>query len=151
MLLVLDRKETSNVHSLTRREREVMDALYRLGEGTVAEVQATLMQKAHYSTVRAQLSVLEHKGQVLHHERHLRYVYVPVLPKEQAGIAALRHVLKTFFDGSIENLLTSLLCEVAPEERRESARSKHSNENGIERAGRGCVLAMAVHDGLTSY
>jgi len=117
LLLVLDRKETSNVHSLTRREREVMDALYRFGEGTVGEVQATLTQKAHYSTVRAPLSVLEQKGHVLHHERDLRYVYVPVLPKEQAGIAALRHVLKTFFDDSIKNLLTSLLCELAPEER----------------------------------
>lgn len=117
LVLGLDRKKSDSVHSLTRREREVMDALYRLGEGTVGEVQATLTQKAHYSTVRAQLSVLEQKGHVLHHERYLRYAYVPVLPKEQAGIAALRHVLKTFFDDSIENLLTSLLCELAPEER----------------------------------
>ena len=93
-----------------------MDALYRLGEGTVREVQALLSQEANYSTVRAQLSVLEQKGQVFHHERHLRYVYVPALPKEQTDIAALRHVLKTFFDDSIENLLTSLLCELLPKE-----------------------------------
>lgn len=114
--LVFRGKESNNLQSLTRREREIMDALYKLGAGTVADVQEMLVQKPHYSTVRAELAVLERKGHVLHRERQLRYVYAPVLPKEQAAMSALRHVRETFFDGSTEKLLITLLRELAPEE-----------------------------------
>jgi BlaI family transcriptional regulator, penicillinase repressor len=112
----LGRNKSSNLWSLTRREREIMDALYKLGSGTVAEVQAMLADKPHYSTVRAELSILERKGHVRHHERNLRYVYAPVLPKDQAGRTALKHVLETFFDGSTETLTVALLSELGPEE-----------------------------------
>lgn len=117
MVVALRGKESNSLQSLTRREREIMDALYKLGVGTVAQVQGMLVQKPHYSTVRAELAVLERKGHVLHRERQLRYVYVPVLPKEQAAISALRHVRETFFGGSTERLLATMLSELAPEER----------------------------------
>lgn len=93
-----------------------MDALYKLGIGTVAEVQAMLAYKPHYSTVRAELSILERKGHVRHRERNLRYVYAPMLPKEQAGLKALQHIRETFFDGSTEQLLIALIGELAPKE-----------------------------------
>jgi BlaI family transcriptional regulator, penicillinase repressor len=112
----LSRKKSNNLQSLTRREREIMDALYKLGAGTVAEIQAILAYESHYSTVRAELSILKRKGHVRHHERNLRYVYTPVLPKAQAGLTALQHVRETFFDGSTETLLIALLGELAPEE-----------------------------------
>ena len=112
----MNRNKPSNLQALTPREREIIDALYKLGEGTVGQVQATLVQKATYSTVRAQLGILERKGYVLHRERYLRYVYIPVLPKQRAAIADLRHILETFFDGSTERLVVTLLSEIPPEE-----------------------------------
>ena len=112
----MSRKKSNNLQSLTRREREIMDALYKLGIGTVAEVQAMLAYKPHYSTVRAELSILERKGHVRHQERNLCYVYAPMLPKEQAGLTALQHVRETFFDGSTEQLLIALIGELAPGE-----------------------------------
>ena len=62
-----------------------------------------------YSTVRAQLRVLEDKGHVVHEEKELKYVYLPVVPREKAKRSALRHVMETFFNGSPEEMLTALL------------------------------------------
>jgi len=94
---------------LTRRERQIMDILYQLERATVGEVLAKLADKTNYSTVRAQLRVLEEKGHVQHEEHGLKYVYVPCVPREVARRSALRHLVETFFDGSTEKAVAALL------------------------------------------
>jgi BlaI family transcriptional regulator, penicillinase repressor len=94
---------------LTRRERQVMDALYRLERATVGQVLDQLKDKPSYSTVRALLGILESKGHVRHEEHGLRYVYIPVVPRDLARRSALRHVVETFFDGSVEQVVAALL------------------------------------------
>src|SRR5437763_7872340 len=95
--------------TLTRRERQIMDVLYRLGRATAAEVMDALTGEPNYSTVRTQLRVLEEKGHVRHEEEGLRYVYSPARPRHAAGKSALRHLMNTFFDGSAEKVVTALL------------------------------------------
>ncbi len=94
---------------LTRRERQIMDILYRRGRATAAEVMAELSGNPHYSTVRTQLRVLEEKGHVRHEEHGLRYVYLPVLARRAARKSALRHLVDTFFDGSAEQVVAAVL------------------------------------------
>lgn len=95
--------------AVSRREREIMDILYKLGRATVGEVLSQLADKPNYSTVRAQLRVLEGKGHVRHEEHGLRYVYVPCVPREVARRSALRHLVETFFEGSTEKAVAALL------------------------------------------
>jgi predicted transcriptional regulator len=95
--------------TLTRRERQIMDVLFRRGRATAAEVMADLPGSPNYSTVRTQLRVLEEKGHVRHEESGLRYVYVPVVTRQAARKTALRHLLETFFDGSAEQAVAALL------------------------------------------
>src|SRR2546427_9624193 len=95
--------------SVSRREREIMDVLYRRGGATVGEVMAELSGTPHYSTVRAQLRVLEEKGHVRHEEDGSRYVYLPTVPRDVARQSALRHLIETFFDGSTERAVMALL------------------------------------------
>jgi predicted transcriptional regulator len=95
--------------ALTKRERQIMDVLYRLGRATAADVLASLPGSPHYSTVRTQLRVLEEKGHVRHESDGLRYVYVPTLARHSARKAALRHLVETFFDGSAAGAVTALL------------------------------------------
>ena len=94
---------------LTRRERQIMDLLYRLGRATAAEILEGLPGAPSYSTVRTQLRVLEGKGHVRHHEEGLRYVYEPTVPRHSARRSALRHVVDTFFDGSSAKVVAALL------------------------------------------
>jgi|SRR5713226_4093310 len=96
-------------NALSRRERQIMDVLYKLKRASVAEVLSKLADQPSYSTVRAQLRMLEEKGHVLHEEHGLRYVYVPTVPRDVARRSALRHLVETFFDGSTENLVAALL------------------------------------------
>jgi len=96
-------------HSLTRRERKIMDVLYKLERATVGQVLAKLADKPSYSTVRAQLRVLEEKGHVRHEEQGLRYVYIPAVPRDVARRSALRHLVETFFEGSTEKTVATLL------------------------------------------
>jgi predicted transcriptional regulator len=96
-------------HALARRERQIMDILYRLGRATAGEVMAELSGDPNYSTVRTQLRVLEEKGHVRHEEEGLRYVYVPAVPRRAARKSALRHLVDTFFDGSVEQVVGALL------------------------------------------
>lgn len=96
-------------YALTRRERQIMDVLYKLERATVAEVLRKLADQPSYSTVRAQLRTLEEKGHVRHEEHGLRYVYVPTVPRDVARRSALRHLVETFFEGSAENLVATLL------------------------------------------
>jgi BlaI family transcriptional regulator, penicillinase repressor len=95
--------------TLSRRERQIMDILYRRGRATAGEVLADLTGDPSYSTVRTQLRVLEDKGHVHHEEVGLRYVYVPAVPRRAARKSALRHLVDTFFDGSSEQAVAALL------------------------------------------
>ncbi len=95
--------------ALSRRERLIMDVLYRRGRATAAEVLADLPGSPSYSTVRTQLRVLEEKGHVRHEEAGLRYVYAPALPRRAARKSALKHLAETFFDGSAEQLVAAVL------------------------------------------
>ena len=97
------------LNALARRERQIMDVLYKLERATVAEVLRKLADQPSYSTVRAQLRILEEKGHVRHEEHGLRYVYVPTVPLDIARRSALRHLVETFFEGSAENLVATLL------------------------------------------
>jgi BlaI family transcriptional regulator, penicillinase repressor len=94
---------------LTRRERQIMDILYRRSRATAAEVLEELPGQTSYSTVRTQLRVLEEKGHVRHEEEGLRYVYLPAVPRHAARKSALRHLVDTFFDGSTEKAVAALL------------------------------------------
>jgi predicted transcriptional regulator len=95
--------------SLTRRERQIMDRLYRLGRATAGEILRGLPGAPSYSTVRTQLRVLEGKGHVRHEEQGLRYVYEPVVPRHAARRSALKHLIDTFYDGSNEKVVAALL------------------------------------------
>ena len=95
--------------SLTRRERQIMDFLYRQGRATAAEVMAALPGSPTSSTVRTQLRVLEEKGHVRHEEQGLRFIYMPAVPRHAARRSALRHVVDTFFDGSAEKVVAAVL------------------------------------------
>lgn len=95
--------------SLSRRERQIMDILYRRGRATGAEIHEALPDRPSYSAVRAKLRVLEEKGHVRHEEEALRYVYVPTLARDTARRSALRHMVSTFFDGSVGQAVAALL------------------------------------------
>ena len=96
-------------HELSRRERQIMDILYRRGRATAGEVMGELHGTPSYSTVRTQLRVLEEKGHVRHDEEGLRYVYAPATARRAARKSALRHIVETFFDGSAEQTVAALL------------------------------------------
>ena len=100
---------STSLTALTRRERHIMDVLFRLGRATADEVMLELSGKPSYSTVRTQLRVLEHKGHVRHEERGRQFVYTPTVPLRSARKSALRHVVDTFFDGSVEKVVAALL------------------------------------------
>lgn len=94
---------------LTRRERQIMDVLFRRGRATAAEVMDDLPGSPSYSTVRTQLRVLEEKGHVRHEEEGVRYVYSPAVRVHAARKSALKHLVDTFFDGSAEKAVAALL------------------------------------------
>jgi predicted transcriptional regulator len=94
---------------LTRRERQIMDILYRLGKATVGHVLSELDGGPNYSTVRAQLRVLEEKGHVHHEEQGLRFIYTPTVPRYAVRQSALSHLVETFFDGSVEKVVAALI------------------------------------------
>src|SRR5438874_12759850 len=96
-------------NALSRRERQIMDILYKLERASVGHVLSNLADKPSYSTVRAQLRVLETKGHVRHEEQGLRYVYVPTVPRHAVRQSALKHLIETFFEGSTEKMLSNLL------------------------------------------
>jgi predicted transcriptional regulator len=107
-------------NALSRRERQIMDILYKLERASVGQVLSKLADKPSYSTVRAQLRVLEEKGHVGHEEHGPRYVYVPAVPRDVASRSALRHLAETFFDGSTEKIVAALLggevARISPED-----------------------------------
>jgi predicted transcriptional regulator len=101
--------KTSTPQLLTKRERQIMDVLYRLGRATATEIMAEVAGSPGNSTIRTQLRVLERKGHVKHEEIGLRYIYMPTVPRHSARKSALRHVVDTFFDGSSAKAVAALL------------------------------------------
>jgi predicted transcriptional regulator len=95
--------------ALSRRERQVIDILFRRGEATAAEVMGDLPDPPTYSSVRSILSILVEKGHVTHREEGLRYVYFPAADPMQMREEALRHVIRTFFDGSTDQVVAAAL------------------------------------------
>ena len=102
-------KRSTGVPALSRRERQVMDILYRRGQATAAEVMGDLPDPPKYSSVRSILSILVDKGHVVHREEGLRYVYVPAQNTTRASEDALRHVIRTFFNGSTDQTIAAVL------------------------------------------
>jgi predicted transcriptional regulator len=106
--------------NLSRRERQIMDVLYRDGQATASEVLAALPDPPSYSAVRAMLRILENKGHARHVAEGTRYVYLPTLTRDRAGRPALAGVLETFFDGSTEKAVAALLdlsrSDLSPEQ-----------------------------------
>lgn len=95
--------------TLSRRERQIMDILYRLGSATAAEVQEHLPEAPSYSAVRALLRILEDKGHLKHEYDGPRYVYAPIVSRPVAQKSALKQMVRTFFDGSATQAVAALL------------------------------------------
>ena len=95
--------------SLSRRERQIMDVLYRASRATAADVQAGMPDPPSYSAVRTMLRILEEKGHVRHELDGPRYVYIPTVARDKAKRSALTHVVNTFFDGSASQVMAALL------------------------------------------
>ena len=94
---------------LSRRERQIIDILYRRGRATAAEVMEDLPGDSTYSTVRTQLRVLEEKGHIRHEQDGQRYVYSPAVPRGTVRRSALKHLVETFYEGSVEQAVAALL------------------------------------------
>ena len=101
--------KTPHPQALTKRERQIMDVLYRLGRATAAEIMAEVPGAPGNSTIRTQLRVLERKGHVKHEEIGLRYVYTPTVPRHEVRQSALRHLVDTLFEGSTQKVVAALL------------------------------------------
>ena len=97
------------MESLSRREREMMDIIFRATKATAGEVMEAMADPPSYSAVRATLRVLEQKGLLRHEDDGTRYVYRPTLNRDKARLSALDHVLATFFDGSVAHVVATLI------------------------------------------
>jgi BlaI family transcriptional regulator, penicillinase repressor len=100
---------SSSHHSLSRRERQIMDVLYQRGRATALEVQENLPDPPSYSAVRALLRILEDKGHVRHEQDGPRYIFTPKTPRDKARRSAIRHLMETFFEDSPEQAVAALL------------------------------------------
>ncbi len=100
---------TPSLQELSRRERQVLDLVYRRGRATANEVLGDMPDPPSYSSVRSVLRLLEKKGLLTHVEDGPRHVYIPTIRRDRARRTALRHMLKTFFDDSPEEVVTALL------------------------------------------
>ena len=94
---------------LSRRERQIMDAIYRLERATAADVMDAIPDPPSYSAVRAMLRVLEEKGHLKHEQDGPRYVFSPIVARDAARRSAMKHLVRTFFDGSTEGAVAALL------------------------------------------
>ena len=95
--------------SLSRRERQIMDVLHRLQRASAAQVQAEMPDPPSYSAVRAHLRILEDKGHIRHIVDGPRYLFEPTAEREQERASAMRHLVRTFFNGSTEDAMVALL------------------------------------------
>ena len=96
---------------LSRRERQIMDILFERGSAPASDIRSRMADPPSYSAVRAALCVLERKGHIRHELQGLRYVWTPRLGRDRARRSALRHLVRTFFDGSVEQTVAALLNE----------------------------------------
>src|SRR5437588_7881991 len=119
----------SDSSGLGARERQIMDAVYRLGRATVSEVRAELPDPPTYSAVRGMLRFLEDKGLLRHEQDGVRYVYIPTVTPAKARRSALRHLVRTFFGGSAQQAVAALL-----EDTRLSAEELERLERLVEKA-----------------
>ena len=99
----------NRMRSLSRREREMMDIIFRAGRATAGEVMEAMTNRPSYSAVRATLRVLEQKGLLRHEDDGTRYVYRPTVNRDKARQSALDHVMTTFFDGSVASVVSTLI------------------------------------------
>ncbi len=99
----------SALGGLSRRERQILDILIERGKASAMEVRAAMADAPSYSAVRTLLRVLEDKGHVKHKAEGLRYVYLPTVGREKAKRTAVKHMLKTYFNGSPEQIVAALL------------------------------------------
>lgn len=116
---------------LGRRERQIMDVIYRRGEASVAEVRGDLPDPPSYSAVRAMLGLLEDKGYLRHQQRGLKYVYLPADDTRKVRESALKHMVRTYFGGSPERAAAALL-EMS--DRKLSAKEKYYLAQLIKKA-----------------
>ena len=109
-----------NKPELTRRERQIMDVIYRLGRATAQDVLDHIPEPPSYSAVRALLRLLEERGHVRHVTEGQKYVYLPAVGRSDARRSALSHVVRTFFGGSVEQAIATLVdssrAKLSPEE-----------------------------------
>jgi len=105
------RNHAENSAKFSRREREIMDALYRLNKASAAEIREALADPPTYTAIRTLLTILEKKGHVRHTSDGTRYIYEPAVAREQMGRRAIGSVLQTFFDNSVERAVTALLTQ----------------------------------------
>jgi len=94
---------------LSRRERQIMDILYRRGKSPASEVREAMPNAPSYSAVRAMLRVLEEKGHIRHQAEGLKYVYLPTVPRDKAKRSAVKHLVDTFFKDSPDQVVAALL------------------------------------------
>ena len=108
----------AGAEGFSRRERQIMDALYGLGRATAAQIHEAMAEPPSYTAVRTLLTILEKKGHISHESDGVRYIYAPVAAREDAGKSAIQTLKRTFFDNSAERLVAALLTEeqIAPEE-----------------------------------
>jgi predicted transcriptional regulator len=104
-----------SLNNLGRRERQIMDAIHRLGEATVGDVRAALADPPSYSSVRTMMRLLESKGYLNHRQDGIRYVYRPTQSLAKTRTSALKHLLNTFFGGSTSDAMAALI-DLAPGE-----------------------------------
>jgi predicted transcriptional regulator len=111
-------RKSATTDGFSRRERQIMDALYGLGQATAAQIHEAMAEPPSYTAVRTLLTILEKKGHVAHQSDGVRYVYEPVAAREDAGKTAIQTLKKTFFQDSAERLVAALLTEedIAPDE-----------------------------------
>jgi predicted transcriptional regulator len=96
--------------SFSRREREIMEALYKLGRASAANILEEIADPPSYTAIRTHLAILEKKGHVRHASDGTRYIYEPLVAREQMGRRAIDSLLKTFFDNSVERAVAALIA-----------------------------------------
>jgi predicted transcriptional regulator len=120
---------------LGKRERQIMEIVYRRGRATASEVLADLADPPTYSTVRAMLRYLEDKGQLRHEQDGPRYVYLPTAPADEVRGSAMSHVVRTFFAGSVSQAVAALL-ESKPLSRDEYERLSRLLDQAFDEEGK---------------
>jgi predicted transcriptional regulator len=111
-------KRQAAKEKFSRREREIMEALYKLGEATAAQILEEIPDPPTYTAIRTHLTILERKGHIRHRSEGTRYVYQPLVAREQMGRRAVENLLRTFYGNSIEKIVAALLAreDVSQEE-----------------------------------